>query len=206
LPYHSIKNQTKIFPSFKINTSYESRSLKQAHFCLGFSGVAYSEEKKVNILSVLNALLNGGMRSRLFATVREKLGLTYTLGTYRLCYRNTGIFVVYAATQPNLFEKLRDALLEELQKISMQRIDDSELIEAKNKVIANFCFNMENLQFRMTRIAQAEFYYGNIPNVSQVISGINAVTSQDIQSLANEIFDLQRMSIAAIGPFENISQ
>jgi len=60
------------------------------HHCLGFRTVSIDNEEK-HALSVLSAILGGGMSSRLFSEVREKRGLAYLrqnrFGTLSRCWK-----------------------------------------------------------------------------------------------------------------------
>ena len=78
---------------------YRKKSIEQAHFAFGFPTVE-RDHKDVAATQVLNAVLGGGMSSRLFKRVREELGLAYSVYSYTSHYTETGLFTVYAGVNP----------------------------------------------------------------------------------------------------------
>jgi len=155
---------------------------------------------KVNTLSVLNAIINGGMTGRLFQEIREKIGLVYTMTTHRLSYKNTGLFAIYSCIDPIHYKEVIKKVLNELYFFAEKGIHENELNCAKNKVINNFCFNMESIRFRMARLSQSEMYYGYVPTTAETIGSIYNVTIKDIENLTQKIFTPQTMTLVAIGP------
>ncbi|NQU04612.1 MAG: insulinase family protein, partial [Calditrichaeota bacterium] len=74
-------------------------STQQAHIIRGYRSFKYNDPEKYTLL-VLNTLLGGGMSSRLFQQIREKHGLAYTVFSFLDTHLDTGIFGVYAGTEP----------------------------------------------------------------------------------------------------------
>ena len=73
------------------------KSLEQVQLCIGVPSYSISHENRYASF-VLNALLGGGMSSRLFQNVREKQGLVYSIFSELNPYRDTGCLAVYAGT------------------------------------------------------------------------------------------------------------
>lgn len=198
LPIESNRKENDIRNTeINFETDYEYRNINQAYLCLGYKGFGYNDFKNVNNLSILNAILNGGLTSILPRMTKDELGLTYTLTTHRLSYANNGLFAIYTSTTPNNLDKLYHVIIKELDKISRNAIDDYSLDMAKNKVIGNFCFSMENLRFRMARMAQAEMYNKFVP-MQLVIEQINNIQNDDVLQLSKMIFNLDAMVVSII--------
>src|SRR6201981_3945950 len=72
-----------------------NKELEQSHLCLGVGSYPQNHDDRYSSY-VLNTLLGGSMRSRLFQNVREKRGLAYAVFSGLSAYRDAGSFTVYA--------------------------------------------------------------------------------------------------------------
>jgi len=77
-----------------------SRPTEQANVVLGTTGLTATDERRY-AMSVLNAVLGGGMSSRLFQEVREKRGLAYSVYSFASGYSDAGYFGLYAGCAPS---------------------------------------------------------------------------------------------------------
>ena len=75
--------------SRRTNKRVLSKDISQAHICLGGIGMSYAHPSKY-ALYLLNAILGGGMTSRLFQKVREEAGLAYSIYSDVEFYQDTG--------------------------------------------------------------------------------------------------------------------
>ena len=69
------------------------------------------------ICYILNAILGGGMSSRLFQNIREKQGLAYTVYSELAMYRDAGCMMVYAGTSLKSAGKVIESIVHELHEI-----------------------------------------------------------------------------------------
>ena len=75
----------------------EDRKLDQAHFLLGFEGVAFGDPDYY-AANIYSTMLGGGMSSRLFQDIREQRGLVYSIYSFTSSFMDSGLFGVYAGT------------------------------------------------------------------------------------------------------------
>ena len=73
----------------------ETRDSDQAHLRLGVRGIQTTSPDRY-AMQVLTAVLGGGMSSRLFIEVRERLGLAYYVFGYHQSYHDTGTLFAQA--------------------------------------------------------------------------------------------------------------
>ena len=90
--FHSA--EPKISPKIILRNK---KSLEQVQICVGVPSYPITHEKR-HASYVLNTLLGGGMSSRLFQNIRERLGLAYSIYSDLSPYRDTGCLSVYAGT------------------------------------------------------------------------------------------------------------
>ena len=71
------------------------------------------------------------LSSRLFLRIREEMGSAYTVGSSFGSGLDPGSFIVYAGTAPDQVDEVRDALLDEMDKLAREGLDAAELERAK---------------------------------------------------------------------------
>jgi len=94
-------------------------------------------------------------------------------------------------------------ILKEVRKIRREPVSARELREAKTYIRGQMAISMEDSYQRAQWYGMQRLFKSRVQSPAGFLKKIDAVTASDIQSLAKEIFDLQRMSIAAIGPYKN---
>lgn len=176
------------------------KEVEQVHFCIGGDGVNIYDERKY-AMSVLDAVLGGSMSSRLFQEIREKRGLAYAIGSYMAPYREAGALTIYGGTSLKTFGQVREIVRQEIAKLRAEAVPEDELQRAKRMLTGNLVLGLESMSARMTRMARNEMLFGREIPVEESLSKINAVTSQDVQALANEYLNPDYLTTTAIGPF-----
>jgi len=177
------------------------KPIEQVHFCIGTPGYPQHNDDKY-ILAVLDAILGGGMSSRLFQEIRENRGLVYTIGSYSASYREGGMFVVYAGTSLANVEEVVKLIKAEFGNVKRKRVDKTELLRAKNQIRGALVLGQESMSNRMSRMANSELYFGKIIRVEEIIDAIMKVTADELTRVANELFVEGRIAFAAVGPFK----
>jgi predicted Zn-dependent peptidase len=177
----------------------QRRGTEQAHLCIGTRAPSRRDPDRF-AFGVLNSALGGGMSSRLFQEIREKRGLAYAVYSYHATYAETGSFTVYAGTTPRRAEEVVGLIRRELEDMAEHGISDEELDRAKGHMKGSLVLSLEHTTSRMSRIGRSEIGHGEILSVDEVLSRIDAVTTQDAERLAAEVF-ARPMAMAVIGPF-----
>lgn len=172
---------------------------KQAHLCLGFPGVGYTDDMKL-AAQALNVYLGDGMSSVLFQKIREERGLAYSVYTYNDHYRDSGVFGVYLGTDDRQLRRAFELILKELKLAKKKKISDSLLEQIKAQLKGNLILGMESTSGRMSRIARQELIDGRYQTIKQLLNKINRLSGSDILDVANRILDDSRMTVTALGP------
>jgi predicted Zn-dependent peptidase len=97
------------------------RDLEQVHVCIGVPSYPLAHERRFAV-AVMNNLLGGGMSSRLFQNIREKLGLAYAVFSELTPYSDAGMMTVYAGTAQETVGQVIDLVI---QEESSQRLADA---------------------------------------------------------------------------------
>jgi predicted Zn-dependent peptidase len=174
------------------------KSLEQVQLCLGVPSHPIAHEKR-HASYILNTLLGGGMSSRLFQNIRERQGLAYSIYSDLNPYRDTGCLAVYAGTSRQSAGKVVQSVVSEFRDLKSIRVPDEELLRAKAQLKGSLMLSLESSTSRMSNLARQEMYFDHFADLDELIAKIEAVTAQDVQSLANEFFNTDSIAVAALG-------
>jgi len=181
--------------------SFFSRDLEQVHLCLGTKGISQAHSMRFAGY-VLNTLLGRGMSSYLFQEIREKRGLAYSIYSYRPAYFDVGQLVVYAGTEKGSSKEVIRLIMEQLDRLRKERVRGEELQRAKDQLKGNLLLSLESSDSWMTRLAQNEIYFGEHISVEEVIQGIEEVTSDQVNQLAQDLFREEFLCLVVLGPMD----
>ena len=179
-----------------------SRPTEQAHLCVGLPALPYTDERRFT-QGMIDAVLSSGMSSRLFKEIRERQGLAYEVYGYFREYVDAGEAVVYAGTDIEQVGRAIQAILGELDKLRREPVPPDELERTKELRKGRIVMGLEDSRAVASWIGGQELVYGEILTPDEVIARIQAVTSDDIQALAGELFQVQRYALALLGPFDD---
>lgn len=195
----ALEDAPKARPEPHAGTNYVAKDVEQVHFCIGTSGTNYYDEDFYTLV-VLDGVLGGGMSSRLFQEVREKRGLVYAIGSYMLSYTAGGAFTIYGGTGPKTWGQVQDVVRTELDKMMSEGPSADEVAKVQRQIAGNMVLGLESTSTRMQRMAKNELVHGRHIPVEETVAKINAVTRDQVQGLAQRLFDPAQMRTTAIGP------
>ncbi|MDI3339210.1 MAG: pitrilysin family protein [Sphaerobacter sp.] len=178
-----------------------ARPTEQAHLCLAVPALPYTDERRY-AQDTLEAVLSSGMSSRLFQELRERLGLVYEVYGYFREYADVGQGVVYAGTDPGRAEQAIEAVLREFAKLRESPVPADELERTKELRRGRLVMGLEDSRAVAGWIGSQELVFGEILTPEQVMERIDAVTSEELQALSNELFRPERLNLAIVGPYD----
>lgn len=184
----------------------EKRELEQTHLCLIMPSISINDERRF-ALSALNIILGKGMSSRLFNEIRERLGLAYSISSNVDTLMDTGSMTIYAGVDTKNVREAANAVCEQLSKFKNEPVPLEELRKAKEFSKGRTLLRMEDTRSVAGWLGGQEAVSSKILTVDEVISRMEAVTSEDICKVANELFKPELLQMAAVGPLseEDIS-
>ncbi|BCW35541.1 putative zinc protease [Arthrobacter sp. StoSoilA2] len=176
------------------------RPVEQANIIMGCPTIVATDDRRF-VMSVLNAVLGGGMSSRLFQEIREKRGLVYSTYSFTAAYADAGYFGMYAGCTPSKVRQVLDLLGVELDKLAKEGITEEELRKAVGQLSGGIVLALEDTGSRMSRLGRAELVSGEFQDIDETLARIKAVTVDEVQELARELAAAPR-TITVVGPFE----
>ena len=172
--------------------------LEQVHICLGVPALPLTDRRRF-AASILNNALGGGMSSRLFQNIRERLGLAYAIFSEMNSYRDAGMLSVYAGTSLETAEQLIDCVLEEFKQLKSQPLDEEELRRAKDHLKGATLLALEGTGSRMNSLARYHIYFGRHFTAQELIALLESVTAEEVQQVAQDLFQPGRLAVSVVG-------
>jgi predicted Zn-dependent peptidase len=191
--FHSA--EPKIVPRIVLRNK---KALEQVQLCMGVPAYPIAHEKRYAGY-ILNTLLGGGMSSRLFQNIRERQGLAYSIYSDLSPYRDTGCMAVYAGTSLASAEKVVRSVISEFRNLKNEPVSEEELRRSKDQLKGSLMLSLESSTARMSNLARQEMYFDQFQDLDDLIEKIEAVTSEDLQCLAQQFFKTELIALAALG-------
>lgn len=185
-------------PHITLRTKHE---LEQVHICIGVPALPLTDRRRFAV-SVLNNVLGGGMSSRLFQNIRERLGLAYAIFSEMNSYRDAGMLSVYAGTSLETAEKLIRCVLDEFRRLKDEPLSDEELQRAKDHLKGATLLALEGTGSRMNSLARYHMYFNRHFTAQELIAMLESVTSEEVQQIAQEFFQPGRLAASVVGALD----
>jgi predicted Zn-dependent peptidase len=174
----------------------------QAHLILGVPSYPIEHPDRYS-LQVLSTVLGGGMSSRLFTEVRERRGLAYYVFGLNHSYTDAGSLYAQAGVDINRIDEAVTTILAELRTIAAESVPADELDKAKNFSKGRFVLQLESPQGLILFGLRREVLERRVPDLDEVLDGLNAVTTEDVQRVAQDLIADEKLRLALIGPFDD---
>jgi len=180
----------------------KQKQTEQIHIALGVRTVSINSPKRYP-LSVLSAILGGGMSSRLFHEVREKRGLAYYVRSSSDEYADVGTLVSTAGIDPKRVLEAVEVMVGEYSKVSRgdMVLTDEELTKAKEFLKGHLVLDLEDSRSVSGFYAHQELLEEKIENPNDVLVQIDKVTKEDVEAVGKEFFKEETLNLALIGNF-----
>ena len=176
----------------------KKRDLEQVHLCVGVPSVPLGHEDRFGV-AVLNNLLGGGMSSRLFQNIREKRGLAYAVFSEITPYSDAGMLTVYAGSAKETVGQVLDLIVSEFRDLKKSLVTEEELTRSKNHLKGSLMLSLESTSARMSNLARQELYFRRFYSLDEILDSIQAVTREQLQSLARQYFRAEDTAVTVLG-------
>lgn len=180
----------------------EFKKTDQTHLCLGARAYHMSDPRRF-ATSILSVILGGNMSSRLFTNLRERMGLAYYVRTMLSQHTDSGYLVTHTGVRNDNIEKSIKIIIDEYKNIRDNGIAENELEKAKNYIKGAMLIGLESSDSKAEFFTEQEILKNKIQTPEEIIENINKVSAKDVQAVAEDIFRLEKLNLALIGPFKN---
>ncbi|MCD8307915.1 MAG: insulinase family protein [Clostridia bacterium] len=191
---------TGIDVSFQYGSLVRTKSeVKQAHVGICLPAFARNDPM-IDAASLLNLILGGGLSSRIYTTVREKMALAYEVESYLVAFRETGVLVITGGFKAARYMDAIDAIFNCMHDLKKE-IKPEEFSRAKEQFIASSIYNEESPHSMMTLYCKNLLISDRIYDPAKRIENIKKLTIDDLLAVADRIFVDSKASFALVGPF-----
>ncbi|EHN12301.1 peptidase M16 family [Patulibacter medicamentivorans] len=180
---------------------FRTRETEQVQVAIAGRGPGMGDDRRF-ALRVLDTILGGTPSSRLFRAVREDRGLAYAVSTFDDQHQGGGLAGVYLGTRADNLTAALAVVADELDRVRREPVDDDELERAKHHARARLLLGLESTHARMHVLGRAVLHGLPLLRPDEIAARIDAVTAQDVQDLARELYDPAGLSAAGVGPDE----
>ncbi len=192
--------QTQTQPRVKL----EYKDSEQAHIVIGVPAYPLDHPKQY-ALSVLSAILGGGMSSRLFIEVREQRGLAYYVHSNADYYLDVGSFTTQAGVDVARIDDAIRVILAQLWAVADGSADitPKELTKAKEYLKGRLTLELEDSRAVAGLYGTQQILKRNVKTPQEVISRTEAVTLSQVHAVARELFIKNHLNLAVVGPYKD---
>jgi predicted Zn-dependent peptidase len=184
-------------PRVKLHT----KTSDQAHVRVGVHSYPIVHADRY-ALALLATVLGGGMSSRLFTEVRERRGLAYYIFGHNMGYTDTGTLFAQGGVDIGRIDEAVQTIVSEFARIAAEPVEPDELEKARSFAKGRLVLSLEDPKGMIMFGLRSEVLEGVTREPDEVIAGLEAVTVEDLQRVAQDIIREERLNFALIGPFD----
>ena len=157
-------------------------------------------DRRRHALKLMSVVLGENMSSRLFQTLREKHGLAYAIQSGVHLVDETGALGITAGLDRNRVGRALDLIFGELARLVEKPVGAQELQRAKDYAKGQLCLALESTSNQMMWVGEHILSYGQQISPEETMAALTAVTAEEIQALAADLFREPRASVAIVAP------
>ena len=187
------KNYPSVGEEIAGQTIVMQKNTHQAHVMIGTRAYDVNDDRRMPLYLLNNILGGPGMNAKLNLALREHNGLVYTVESTMVTYGDTGTWSIYFGCDEHDIKRCLRLVRKELDRMMEKPLSDSQLKAAKKQIkgqIGVACDNRENFALDF---GKSFLHYGWEKNVDCLYEQVEAITSQQIQDVARELFDKDRL-------------
>ena len=154
-------------------------------------------------LQLLGTVLGTGMSSRLFLEVRERRGLAYYVFAFNNSFTDAGTLYAQAGVDLKRTEEAVKVIADEFKKLAGEQVPSVELEKARALAKGRFVLQTESPNGLLVSGLRREVLEGRAAEPTEILAGLDAVTAEDIQRVAQDVIGGSGLRCAVIGPFDD---
>lgn len=174
----------------------------QAHVCIGSHGFSQRQRKQFLCMILLDLILGGNASSRLFQTIRERLGLAYSIGSMSVGMRDAGFLAISFSCLPENVGKVAVMLKRELQKLLRGGMKQSELERAKMQLRSSMIMSLESVMGQMLQMGRQLVYFDKLVPNEEVLASLNSITIEDVMETAFKLFGHGKLAVSIVSTLD----
>ena len=188
------KNYPSVGDGIAGQTIVMQKNTHQAHVMIGTCAYDVNDSRRMPLYLLNNMLGGPGMNAKLNLALREHNGLVYTVESTMVAYGDTGIWSIYFGCDEHDVKRCLRLVRKELDKFMQKPLSEAQLKTAKKQIkgqVGVACDNRENFALDF---GKSFLHYGWEKNVDRLYEQVDEITAEQIQAVAQELFDKDRLT------------
>lgn len=188
------KNYPSVGDGIAGQTIVMQKNTHQAHVMIGTRAYDVNDSRRMPLYLLNNILGGPGMNAKLNLALREHNGLVYTVESTMVAYGDTGIWSIYFGCDEHVVKRCLRLVRKELDKFMQKPLSEAQLKAAKKQIkgqVGVACDNRENFALDF---GKSFLHYGWEKNVDRLYEQVDEITAEQIQAVAQELFDKDRLT------------
>ncbi len=207
-----------VFPAARLKKSYgfspfepdnspvrvhlREKKTEQAHVVAGFPSCSAGSPDYF-AARLLAVIMGGNMSSRMFLSVREQQGLAYYIHTATDEYQDVGTISTNAGVSVGKIDQALRSIIEQYHLAAAKGFSAEELKKAQAFLSGKIVLRLEDSEEYAHLIGKYELLQDRLVALEDLRQGIAAVKLSQLNRVANELFKLDALRLAVIGPYED---
>lgn len=192
-------------PQKKPRVAIHYKETEQVQVNFGFHGYSYTDQR-AQTAALIGAILGGTMSSRLHIAIRERRGLCYSIRAGHESFQDSGIFSIQSGLEKSRVSEALRAICAELSRIKDKGVGATELKRAKENIRGRFALSWEDSENVVSWYVAQEHFTKKLLTPEEKLKKLFAITREDIQSIARELFQTKNINLALIGPYKDAKE
>ncbi len=176
----------------------QNKRVEQTQFVLAFEAPPLRSEMEIPALA-WSVIMGYGSASRLFAEVREKRGLCYSISAGYVPALDTGTMIIHASTRKEDLQELAECCIDEIRR-SAGDLDEEEVHRARTQVRVGILMGYESPFNRVERAGGMIANFGRVETIEETNERFQAVTRERIAAYIQETISERDLSLVLYGP------
>jgi predicted Zn-dependent peptidase len=183
---------------FKPFLKVVNKPAEQEHVLFVMPSVSIRDKTRFDSY-IANAVLGGGMTSRLYQKIREKKGLAYTVYSYLHPFSDVGLEMIYAGTSAKHLKSVISTIFKEINLLGKKGISKSELEYYKTQVIGSLVLESDDIETRMNSLGYNEMLFKEYRTVDSTTEDLKKVNVDSLNLFFKKYFDASKVGAIVVG-------
>lgn len=181
-------------PPYTPHRTETCKGTHQAHVMTGNRAYSVHDSRRMPLYLLNNILGGPGMSARLNIALRERNALVYSVDSTMVNYSDTGMWCTYFGCDPKDVERCLRLVRRELDRMAQKPMSATQMARAKRQIKGQIGVACDNRESFALGFAKSFLHYGWERDTERLFRDIDAVTPQQIQDVAQELFRDDRLT------------
>lgn len=190
---HVMSGNGDELPDIKCEVVERDRGLHQSHVIMGTRVFGGDDDRRFALMLINNILGGPAMNSRLCASLRDRLGLVYTIDSFLYLYPDVGVWEVYFGCDQKDVARCRRIVERELRTFADHELSPTQLRSAKQQLIGQIGIARDNHESHALALGKTFAHYDSLYDPQYICQRISALTADEVRRTAVEVLSPERM-------------